>query len=93
MTCDVTCDVTCDAAQHARTLAAKRGRVTRAHCISCLPSHVWSTSFIFLAWGPFLLEPVMSMGMAFCMPTSAGSRCVPPKPGSSPSITCVPCPR
>jgi len=40
--------------------------------MSWLASHVRSTSFIFLACAPFLLAPVMSIGIAFCSPRVVG---------------------
>jgi len=41
----------------------KKGR--KETCMSWPWSQVWSTSFIFLAWGPFLLPPVINIGIAF----------------------------
>mmetsp|Transcript_12704 Transcript_12704/g.41576 ORF Transcript_12704/g.41576 Transcript_12704/m.41576 type:complete len:256 (+) Transcript_12704:1345-2112(+) len=47
-----------------------------------------STSPIFLALAGRTCSPVSIIWIAVCAPTSLGRRCVPPAPGSRPSITC-----
>ena len=46
-----------------------------------------STSPIFFARSAFSIFPVSIRSSAFAAPTIFGSRCVPPQPGSSPSMT------
>mmetsp|Transcript_33007 Transcript_33007/g.80260 ORF Transcript_33007/g.80260 Transcript_33007/m.80260 type:complete len:353 (-) Transcript_33007:339-1397(-) len=67
-------------------LAASRATCTAARS-SALGSTTKSTRPIFFALSDLIVLPVSSMSSAAVAPTSLGSRCVPPHPGKSPSIT------